>query len=95
MNSKEISSLPFVYCDLNAAMTNTGYLLTNGSLASLAKLGLSEEKAVGLEFRFGDGELMFSGVIIYHPTFGYLAYARTPVVDWPSDMPLELPHAGA
>ena len=91
MNSREISTLPFVYCDLNAAMTDTGYLLTNGSRESLAQLGLSEEQALGLEFRFGDGELLFSGVISYHPTFGYLADARTPVVDWPSDMPMDLP----
>jgi hypothetical protein len=82
-----MKSNPLVYCDLNARMTDSGYLLTNGSLTSLSALGLTPESAQGLDFRFGDGELMFDGTIKLHPTFGYLAEASTPVVDWAGAAP--------
>ena len=76
---------PEIYCDLNARMTDRHYsLTTNGSVADLKKLGLTSETAVGRRFTFvggDDGELgvpddiMFNGVVVHHPTLGYVAEA--------------------
>ena len=82
------SSLPFVFCDLNARMTETGYALTNGSIACLSALGLTPEAATGRSFRFGDGDLMFFGTIESHQFYGFLAQAKSPVVNWLGPQPI-------
>ncbi len=75
--------LPEVYCDLNARMTEHGYSLERrGSVDDLAKLGLTLASAVGMRFTFymddadEDGtpnDIMFNGVVMNDPHYGYLA----------------------
>ncbi|NGP52507.1 hypothetical protein [Thioalkalivibrio sp. XN8] len=48
-------AMPQIFIDLNARMTDNGFLLTEGSLADLAKLGLTPETAVGKRFTFMGG----------------------------------------
>lgn len=74
---------PEVYFDINARMTERGYLLTGGSLADLSKLGLTPAEAVGMEFTFNGGndvdnngipvEIIFDGTIKWSAEYGYLA----------------------
>jgi len=74
---------PEVYCDLNTRMTTHGFSLErNGSMKDLAKLELTLASAVVLRFTFvmddedDDGtpdDIMFNGVVIHDPEWGYLA----------------------
>ncbi|MEC7120329.1 MAG: hypothetical protein VXW65_10555 [Pseudomonadota bacterium] len=74
---------PEVYFDINARMTERGYLLTSGSLANLSQLGLTPSKAVGMKFTFNGGndvdndgtpvEVIFDGTIEWSAEYGYLA----------------------
>lgn len=69
---------PEIYFDGNARMTERGYALVRGSLEDLAKLGLSPANAVGMRFTFvmhDDDDLMFNGIVVHDPKWGYLAYA--------------------
>lgn len=84
-------AMPQIFIDLNARMTDNGFLLTKGSLADLAKLGLTPEAAVGKRFTFmgGDDEdngrpadIMFDGTIQKDETFGYLAVADANGIYW-------------
>ena len=86
---------PEIYCDLNARMTENGYSVeTCGSVADLAKLGLTLEKAVGRCFTFNGGsdvnengepsDIMFSGVIVKDPEWGYLAVSDAAGIYWRS-----------
>lgn len=84
--------LPEVFCDLNARMTENGYLLTSGSLADLVALGLSPEQAVGMQFTFNGGddadeeghpaEILFEGAIEKDEKWGCLAIMRNGSVYW-------------
>jgi hypothetical protein len=86
---------PEIFCDLNAKMTERGYLLTKGSVDDLAKLGLNLESAVGNRFTFvsddadKDGkpdDIMFNGVVIHDEKFGYLALADEDGIYWRSEI---------
>lgn len=83
--------MPRIFIDLNARMTDNGFLLTEGSLADLAKLDLTPETAVGKRFTFmgGDDEdngqpadIMFDGTIQKDETFGYLAVSDARGIHW-------------
>jgi len=75
--------LPEVYCDLNARMTEQGYSLERrGSVDDLAKMGFTLASAVGSRLLFymddadDDGtpnDIMFRGVVVHDPQYGYLA----------------------
>lgn len=80
-----------LFIDLNARMTDNGYLLTNGTLADLQRLGLTPDKAVGMRFTFNGGadeddgkpaDIMFDGTIEKHEQFGYLAVADSRGIYW-------------
>lgn len=81
-----------VYCDINARMTERGFLLTNGSIEDLARLGLTLEAAVGKRFAFNGGgdtdesgapaDIMFDGVVEHDPEWGYLAVMDAKGVYW-------------
>lgn len=83
---------PEVFIDLNARMTDNGYLLTDGSLADLARLGLTPETAVGKSFTFNGGadedddgkpaDIMFDGTIQNYEGYGYLAVPNSKGVYW-------------
>ena len=85
-----------VYCDLNAGMIKRGYSLErHGSVVDLEKLGLTLETAVGRRFTFfmDDGneqgepdDIMFSGVVVKDPEWGYLALADSNEVYWRSEL---------
>jgi len=87
---------PEIYCDLNAGMIERGYSLERrGSVEDLAKLGLTLEKAVGMRFTFvGDDadehgnpdDIMFNGIVIRDPQWGYLAYADESGIYWRSEL---------
>ena len=88
---------PEIFCDLNAAMTDRGYSLErNGSIEDLRKLGLTLASAVGRRFTFNGGEdmdqvgrtsdIMFNGVVVHDPEWGYLAKADEDGVYWRSDI---------
>jgi len=83
---------PEVFIDLNAAMTENGYALTNGSIEDLSKVGLTVEQAVGMLFTFNGGEdtieggapveIVFDGTIEEHPKWGYLAVSDSKGIYW-------------
>jgi len=87
---------PEIYCDLNAGMIERGYLLTRGSVDDLAKLGLTLADAVGMRFTFVGGDdadehrdpddIMFNGIVIHDPKWGYLAFADEDGVYWRSQI---------
>jgi hypothetical protein len=86
---------PEICCDLNARMTERGYLLTRGSVEEFTKLGLTLESAVVKRFTFvGDDadedgksdDIMFNGVVIHDEKFGYLAFADEDGVYWRSQI---------
>jgi len=88
-------SPPELYFDLNARMTDSGYLATcRGTLDDLAKLGLTLEQAVGRRFAFvqpdsnekGEPDAWyFTGTIVNDAEFGYLAVADARGVIWKSE----------
>jgi hypothetical protein len=88
-------SPPELYFDLNARMTDDGYLATcQGTLDDLAKLGLTLDQAVGRRFAFAQpdtndkGELdawYFTGTIVKDAKFGYIAVADSRGVIWKSE----------
>ena len=91
MTSEQL--VPEIYCDLNARMTENGYSLErSGSIQDLAKLGLTLEQAVGRRFSFNGGEdvdengkpadVMFGGLVVKDPQWGYLAVADENGVYW-------------
>jgi hypothetical protein len=95
MSKRTRHPYPEIYCDLNAQMTERGYLLTRGSVENLTKLGLTLESAVGKRFTFvGDDankngkpdDIMFNGVVIRDEKFGYLALADEDGVYWRSEI---------
>ena len=76
---------PEIYCDLNGRVSERGYSLElRGSVDAFDKLGLSLERAVGERFTFymddenerGErGDLMFDGIVVNDPRWGYIALA--------------------
>lgn len=82
---------PEIFIDLNAAMPG-GYLLTNGSYADLAALGLDPRAAMGRRLRFvaanepddagNPGDLYFDGVIVEDEKFGWLAVPNDSGICW-------------
>ena len=96
MGTRKRHPFPEIYCDLNARMTDRGYSLErNGSVADLAKLGLTLESAVGKRFTFmmddaddngNPDDIMFNGVVIHDPKWGYLALADEDGVYWRSEI---------
>jgi hypothetical protein len=91
MNDK--NALPEICCDLNARMTENGYLLeTHGAVKDLAKLGLTLEQAVGKRFLFNGGadttengesaEIVFHSVVSRDPVWGYLAVCDSNGLHW-------------
>ena len=75
---------PEIFCDLNAQMTENGYLLTRGSVDDLSKCGLTLESAIGKEFLFCDPsadrdkagviqDICFTGYVERNQEFGFLA----------------------
>jgi len=86
------SEAPEIHIDFNARMTDAGYLVVNGTLADLAKLGLTPDQAVGRFFLFNGGddsnkhgepaEIMCRGVIAKDPKWGYLAVADANGLFW-------------
>lgn len=93
---REPHQYPEIYCDLNARMTERGYSVERrGSVDDLAKLGLTLAGAVGMRFTFvqNDGDehgnpddIMFNGIVIHDPKWGYLAYADEDGVYWRSQV---------
>jgi hypothetical protein len=87
---------PEIYCDLNAAMIARGYSLERrGSVDDLAKLGLTLADAVGMRFTFvqddadehgNPDDIMFNGIVIHDPKWGYLAFADEDGVYWRSQV---------
>lgn len=86
---------PEIYCDLNARMTEHGYLLTTGSVEDLTKLGLTLESAMGRRFTFVQDDadkngkpddIMFNGIVIRDEKFGYLALADEDGIYWRSEI---------
>lgn len=83
---------PEIFIDLNARMTENGYLITRGSLADLQRLGLTPEQAIGKRFTFNGGgdadddgkpaDIMFDGTIEKHEEFGYLAVSDARGIYW-------------
>ena len=77
------SELPEIWVDFNARMTERGHLLTNGTLADLARLGLTPGQAVGRSFLFNGGadtdkdghpaDILCRGTIVADPAHGFLA----------------------
>jgi hypothetical protein len=96
MGMRKRHPFPEIYCDLNARMTDRGYSLErNGSVADLAKLGLTLESAIGKRFTFmmddaddngNPDDIMFNGVVIHDPEWGYLALADEDGVYWRSEI---------
>jgi hypothetical protein len=96
MKKRNRHPFPEIYCDLNARMTERGYSLErNGSVADLARLGLTLETAVGKRFTFVmddadengvPDDIMFNGVIVHDPQWGYLALADDDDVYWRSQL---------
>jgi hypothetical protein len=93
--AKRPKHLPEIYCDLNARMTERGYLFTRGSVEDLTKLGLTLESAVGKRFTFvGDDaakdgkpdDIMFNGIVIRDEKYGYLMLADEDGVYWRSEI---------
>jgi hypothetical protein len=90
---KSEQPFPEIYCDLNARMAKNGYSLERrGSIEDLAKLGLTLEQAVGMQFVFNGGEdtdedgkpadIMFNGVVVKDSRWGYLAIEGDHGVYW-------------
>ena len=87
---------PEIYCDLNARMTEHGYSLERrGSVDDLEKLGLTLSSAVGMRFTFVQGDadengnpddIMFNGVVVHDPKWGYLALADGDGIYWRSQL---------
>jgi hypothetical protein len=87
---------PEVYCDFNARKTDRGYSLEKrGSVTALGKLGLTLEESVGKRFTFvmddvnekGEpDDIMFNGVVVKDPKWGYLAVADSDDVYWRSQL---------
>jgi hypothetical protein len=87
---------PEIYCDLNARMTDRGYSLQrNGSVSDLSKLGLTLESAVGRRFTFfmddsdeegNPDDIVFNGVVVHDPEWGYLAVMDDDDVYWRSQV---------
>jgi hypothetical protein len=86
-------SIPEIYCDLNARMTENVYSIERqGSIDDLARLGLTLDEAVGKEFLFNGGadeddngqpaDIMFRGTVIKDPAWGYLAQADADGIFW-------------
>ena len=85
-------ALPDIFCDLNACMTDNGYALTIGSIQDLARLGLTAEQAVGMQFTFNGGddtsdggepvEIVFDGTIEKDQKWGYLAVSDSKGIYW-------------
>jgi hypothetical protein len=85
-------AFPEIFCDLNSRMTDNGYALTNGSVQDLARLGLTAEQAIGMQFTFNAGddtpdgddpvEIMFDGTIEKDPEWGYLAVSDSKGIYW-------------
>ena len=86
-------SIPEIYCDLNARVTENGYSLERrGSVEDFAKLGLTLEQAVGKQFVFNGGEdtnedgkpadIMFNGRVVKDLQWGYLAVSDEHGVYW-------------
>ena len=77
-------------------MTDRGYSLERrGSVEDLAKLGLTLAEAMGRRFTFVQGDadehgnpddIMFNGVVVHDPEWGYLAYADEQGVFWRSQL---------
>ena len=96
MRPRKSHPFPEIYCDLNAQVTDRGYSIErNGSVADLAKLGLTLESAVGRRFTFvmddadkngNPDDIMFNGIIILDPEWGYLAFADEDGVYWRSEI---------
>lgn len=92
---------PEIFCDFNAQMTDRGYSLERaGSIADLARLGLTLADAVGRRFTFNGGDdgaegeeddILCNGVVIHDPAWGYLAFADEDGIYWRSevDMPTD------
>lgn len=78
--------------DVNARMTDRGYLLVNGTIAALAQLGLSPAQAVGMTFIFNSGtdtdengrpaEIVFNGTIEADAKFGFLVVSDFRGLQW-------------
>jgi hypothetical protein len=89
-------SYPEVSIDLNGRKSDLGWSLNGlGSIGDLAKLGLSLEAAVGKRFIFFSPDLddagrpddiMFSGVVIYDDTYGYVASQDSDGFYWRSEL---------
>jgi len=82
---------PEVHIDVNARMTANGYLLVDGTISDLARLGLTPEQAAGRSFTFNGGDdehdgkpadVMFDGTIEKDNEFGYLAVADSRGIYW-------------
>ena len=96
MKKRERHPYPEIYCDLNATTIERGYSLErHGSVEDLKKLGLTLESAVGRRFTFymDDGnergepdDIMFNGVVVKDPEWGYLALADNDEVYWRSEL---------
>lgn len=81
-----------IFIDLNARITENGYVLTGGSLDDLAMLGFTAEQAVGMPFTFNGGddtpengetvEIVFDGTIEKDPRWGYLAVSNGKGMYW-------------
>jgi hypothetical protein len=93
---EDSAPLAEIYCDLNAKMIDRGYSLERrGSVEDFARLGFTLAEAVGKRFTFvqrdadEDGnpdDIMFNGVVVHDPEWGYLAYADEQGVFWRSQL---------
>jgi hypothetical protein len=96
MTKRICHPFPEIYCDFNARMTDRGFSLERmGSVEDLKELGLTLENAVGKRFTFfmddedengNPDDIMFNGVVVYDPKWGYLAVADDDDVYWRSQI---------
>ena len=87
---------PEISCDLNAGRGDGYSMECAGPVENLGKLGLTLASAVGQRFTFNGGldqapdgkasDIMFNGVVVHDPKWGYVAVADEDGIYWRSQV---------